>query len=142
MSDESTSPGGADPAADGLARGLAGPLVGLRVVELASEHGALAGKMLADLGAEVVLVEPPGGHPTRDLPPFRDDRPDPEGSLWWWHYNTSKLGVVLDLESPQGLARLPPARRLGRHRASRASRPTAWPRSASTTPTPGRPTRG
>jgi crotonobetainyl-CoA:carnitine CoA-transferase CaiB-like acyl-CoA transferase len=103
MSEPTVLPGAADPAADGLARGLAGPLVGLRVVELASEHGALAGKMLADLGAEVVLVEPPGGHPTRGLGPFRDDRPDPEGSLWWWHYHTSKLGVVLDLQSPQGL---------------------------------------
>jgi crotonobetainyl-CoA:carnitine CoA-transferase CaiB-like acyl-CoA transferase len=84
----------------------AGPLDGLRVVELASEHGALAGKMLADLGAEVVLVEPPGGHPTRWFPPFLDDRSDPEGSLWWWHYHTSKLGVVLDLQSSQGLADL------------------------------------
>jgi crotonobetainyl-CoA:carnitine CoA-transferase CaiB-like acyl-CoA transferase len=83
---------------------LTGPLQGLRVVELASEHGALAGKMLGDLGAEVVLVEPPGGHPTRHFPPFLDDRPDPEASLWWWHYHTSKLGVVLDLQSPQGLA--------------------------------------
>jgi crotonobetainyl-CoA:carnitine CoA-transferase CaiB-like acyl-CoA transferase len=82
--------------------GLPGPLVGLRVVELASEHGAFAGKMLADLGADVVLVEPPGGHHTRLFEPFLDDVPGPERSLWWWHYNTSKQGVVLDLQSPQG----------------------------------------
>ncbi len=39
-----------------------GALDGVRVVELASEHGAFAGKILADLGAEVIVVEPPGGH--------------------------------------------------------------------------------
>ena len=45
----------------------AGALTGLRVVELASEHGAFAGKMLADLGAEVILVEPYEGHATRQI---------------------------------------------------------------------------
>ena len=44
-----------------------GPLFGLKVVELASEHAAWAGKLLADLGAEVTLVEPPGGHATRAM---------------------------------------------------------------------------
>ena len=39
-----------------------GPLSGLRVIELASEPAAYAGKLLADFGAEVLLVEPPGGH--------------------------------------------------------------------------------
>ncbi len=84
--------------------GTPGPLVGLKVIELASEYGAFAGKMLADLGAEVVLVEPLGGHHTRAFEPFLDDEPGPERSLWWWHYNTSKRGVVLDLQSPQGAA--------------------------------------
>lgn len=82
-----------------------GALAGVRVIELASEHAALAGKLLADLGAEVVLVEPPGGHPSREFGPFVDDRPDPEQSLWWWHYQTSKLGVVLDLDAPSDAAR-------------------------------------
>src|SRR3954447_16598676 len=80
----------------------AGPLAGLRVVELASDFAALAGKMLGDLGAEVVVVEPPGGHGSRRYGPFVDDRPDPEGSLWWWYYNTSKLGVVLDVDTDDG----------------------------------------
>lgn len=79
-----------------------GPLAGLRVVELASEWAAFAGKLLADLGAEVVLVEPPGGHHTRHWEPFLDDRPGPERSLWWWHYHTNKLGVVLDLAEADG----------------------------------------
>ena len=74
-----------------------GPLAGLRVVELASEWAAYAGKLLADLGAEVVLVEPRAGHHTRGYGPFVDDMPGPERSLWWWHYHTSKLGVALDL---------------------------------------------
>ena len=83
----------------------AGPLVGLRVVELASEHAAFAGKMLGDLGADVIVIEPPGGHPSRTYGPFADDVEDPERSLWWWHYNTSKRGVVLDLASAAGAER-------------------------------------
>lgn len=77
-----------------------GPLDGVRVVELASAHAAWAGKLLADLGADVVVVEPPGGHASRRFGPFVDDDPGPERSLFWWHYNTSKHGVVLDLEQP------------------------------------------
>jgi len=75
-----------------------GPLEGLRVVELASAHAAFAGKLLGDLGAEVIVVEPPGGHPSRWYGPFAGDEPGPERSLFWWHYNTSKLGVVIDLD--------------------------------------------
>jgi crotonobetainyl-CoA:carnitine CoA-transferase CaiB-like acyl-CoA transferase len=80
-----------------------GPLFGLKVVELASEQAAWAGKLLADLGAEVTLVEPPGGHATRSIGPFVDDRPGPERSLWWWHHHTSKNGVVLDLDTGAGV---------------------------------------
>jgi crotonobetainyl-CoA:carnitine CoA-transferase CaiB-like acyl-CoA transferase len=83
----------------------AGALEGLRVVELASEHAALAGKMLGDLGADVILVEPPGGHLSRAYGPFADDVEDPERSLWWWNYNTSKRGVVLDLSTEDGADR-------------------------------------
>jgi crotonobetainyl-CoA:carnitine CoA-transferase CaiB-like acyl-CoA transferase len=81
---------------------VTGPLEGLRVVELASEHAAFAGKMLGDLGADVIVVEPPGGHSSRAYGPFADDVDDPERSLWWWHYNTSKRGVVLDLDTSAG----------------------------------------
>jgi len=73
-------------------------LAGTRVVELAHERAAFAGKLLADMGAEVVVVEPPGGSALRRWGPFVDDRPDPERSLAWWHFNTSKRGIVLDLE--------------------------------------------
>jgi crotonobetainyl-CoA:carnitine CoA-transferase CaiB-like acyl-CoA transferase len=74
----------------------------MRVLELAHERGALAGKLLADMGADVVLVEPPGGDPTRRYPPFLDDEPGPERSLYWWHTHTSKRGITLDLEVERG----------------------------------------
>ena len=75
-----------------------GALQGLRVIELSSERGTLAGKLFADMGAEVIVVEPPGGDPMRGYEPFLDDEPGLERSLYWWHYNTSKLGVTLDLD--------------------------------------------
>ena len=49
---------------------MPGPLDGVRVVDLATMRGALAGRVLADLGAEVIVIEPPGGHPGRSRPPF------------------------------------------------------------------------
>jgi crotonobetainyl-CoA:carnitine CoA-transferase CaiB-like acyl-CoA transferase len=86
--------------------GAPGPLNELRVIELVSEWTCYAGKLLADLGAEVVLVEPPSGARARSYGPFLEDRTDREGSLWWWHYQTSKLGVSLDLEVSQDRSRL------------------------------------
>jgi crotonobetainyl-CoA:carnitine CoA-transferase CaiB-like acyl-CoA transferase len=81
---------------------MAGPLAELRVLELAHERTALAGKLLADAGADVRLVEPPQGCAQRGHAPFVDDRPDPERSLSFWHYNTSKRGITLDLDTPRG----------------------------------------
>ena len=77
-------------------------LAGIRVIELAHERIAFAGKLLGDMGADVVLVEPPGGCAMRRWEPFVDDVPDPERSLAWWHYNTSKRGIVLDWRRPEG----------------------------------------
>ncbi len=68
------------------------PLAGLRVVDCTIERGELSGRYLADLGAEVVKVEPPGGSPARQLAPIRSDV-----SLAWAVRNAGKLGVVLDL---------------------------------------------
>lgn len=81
-------------------------LKGVRVIELASERCALAGKLLGDMGADVVLIEPPGGAPMRLYEPFVDDQPDSERSLHWWHYNSSKRSVVLDWKEPPGRAAL------------------------------------
>ncbi len=77
-------------------------LAGVRIVEIAHERSFWAGKLLADMGADVILVEPPGGHDGRDHPPFAGDVPDREQSLYWWHHNTSKRGVTLDLDSEAG----------------------------------------
>jgi crotonobetainyl-CoA:carnitine CoA-transferase CaiB-like acyl-CoA transferase len=83
-----------------------GPMAGIKVVELSHELTAWAGKLMADLGATVVVVEPPGGSRQRTYGPFLDDEPGPERSLWWWHYNTSKLGVVLDWSQEPDASRL------------------------------------
>lgn len=77
-------------------------LVPLRVIDLAGREGAYCGRMLADLGADVVKLEPPGGDPVRSLPPFVADRPDPDGSVWWLALNANKRGVVCDLSSSEG----------------------------------------
>ncbi|MEE3187350.1 MAG: CoA transferase [Actinomycetota bacterium] len=81
---------------------LPAALTGYRVIELASERCALAGKLLADMGAEVIVVEPPGGCHTRNWEPFADDVPELENSLHWWHYNTSKKSVIVDLDTDIG----------------------------------------
>ena len=79
-----------------------GPLNGIRVVELSHEVSAWAGKVLSDLGADVIVVEPPGGSEQRRYGPFLDDEAGPERSLWWWTYNTGKRSVVLDLDTAAG----------------------------------------
>ena len=79
-----------------------GALHGLRIIELSDEKGVWAGKLLADMGADVIRIEPPAGDPTRHYPPFVDDEPHPERSLYFWHYNTSKRGITLDLETAAG----------------------------------------
>ena len=79
-----------------------GPLGDLRVIELADEKGEWCGKLLADLGADVIKIEPPGGAAEREIGPFYEDVPGSERSLHFWHYNTSKRGVTLDLETEQG----------------------------------------
>ena len=83
---------------------MSGPLTGLTVVELCDELGEWAGKLIADMGATVVKVEPPGGVRTRHYEPFFEDTPGPDRSLWFWHYNTNKQSVVLDLDDRAGRA--------------------------------------
>jgi crotonobetainyl-CoA:carnitine CoA-transferase CaiB-like acyl-CoA transferase len=69
-----------------------------RVLDLADERGMLCGRILADLGADVILVEPPGGAPARLRGPFAGGAPDPERSLFFWAYARDKRGLCLDLE--------------------------------------------
>jgi crotonobetainyl-CoA:carnitine CoA-transferase CaiB-like acyl-CoA transferase len=79
-----------------------GPLAGPRVLELADEKGQFCGKLLGDLGADVVKIEPPGGEACRHVGPFVDDIPHPDRSLSFWYYNTSKRGITLNLETAGG----------------------------------------
>ncbi len=83
-----------------------GALAGVRVLDLADEKGALAGKLLAGLGADVILVEPPGGSRMRSIPPFWQGAPDPERSLFFWFYASGKRAITLDVDSAAGAARL------------------------------------
>ena len=88
----------------GDASAAPGPLTGLRVLELADEKGQFCGKLMADLGADVIKIEPPGGQNTRSVGPFLDDVPHRERSLYFWHYNTSKRGITLNIEKPESRA--------------------------------------
>jgi benzylsuccinate CoA-transferase BbsE subunit len=77
-------------------------LGGRRVLELADEKGVYCGKLLAEMGADVIKIERPGGDATRRIPPFVRDEPDPDGGLFFLYNNTSKRGVTLDLTRPEG----------------------------------------
>lgn len=78
------------------------PLEGYRLLDLADEKGAHCTKTLAELGVDVVKLEPPDGDPMRRIPPFARDVPHPEGSLFFAYYNTSKRSITLNLESAAG----------------------------------------
>ena len=65
-------------------------LQGRRVLDLTDVKGYMCGKVLADLGADVIKVEPPGGDPGRNTSPFFQDEPHPEKSLPWLFCNMNK----------------------------------------------------
>jgi crotonobetainyl-CoA:carnitine CoA-transferase CaiB-like acyl-CoA transferase len=77
-------------------------LEGIRVLDLSTEPGFLAGKILAELGADVVKLEPPGGDRAARRGPWLGDIPDPERSLPWLAMNTSKRGITLSLREQRG----------------------------------------
>ncbi len=81
------------------AEGMLGPY---RVLDLTGEEGLLCGKMLADLGADVIKIERPGGDPARSIGPFYHDEPDPGKSLFWFAFNTNKRSITLNLETFDG----------------------------------------
>ena len=74
-----------------------------RVLDLTDEQGIMCGKLMADMGADVIKIEKPGGDAARNIGPFYKDKKDPEHSLFWWTMNTSKRGITLDIEKPEGL---------------------------------------
>lgn len=80
-------------------QGLLSPF---RVLDLTDELGFLCGKILGDLGADVIKVERPGGDGARKIGPFYCNEPHPERSLYWLAFNNNKRGITLDLESSRG----------------------------------------
>jgi crotonobetainyl-CoA:carnitine CoA-transferase CaiB-like acyl-CoA transferase len=74
----------------------------IRVLDLSDGGALLCGRILADLGADVIQIEPPGGAAARRLGPYAGGSPDPERSLFWWSYARGKRGLVLDLASEAG----------------------------------------
>jgi crotonobetainyl-CoA:carnitine CoA-transferase CaiB-like acyl-CoA transferase len=82
---------------------MSSSLAEIRVIETAQHvAGPYCGKLLADHGADVIKVEPPGGDRSRARGPFPDDRPDADRSGLFLHLNTNKKSVVLDLETDAG----------------------------------------
>ena len=82
------------------------PLSGIRVLDLSGDLGVYCGKLLADVGADVIKVEPPGGDPMRGTGPYIEGADSPENSIHWRHYNTNKRGITLDIASDAGSALL------------------------------------
>jgi len=74
----------------------------LRVLDLTDLKGALCAKLMADMGADVIKIEPPDGDSMRTIGPFLDGTPNSERRLLFWFYNTSKRGITLDLHKPAG----------------------------------------
>jgi|SRR5579863_1499689 len=74
----------------------------MRVLDLSTERGLLCGQMLGDLGADVIKIEPVGGSPVRQLPPWLDERPGADNSIYWLAFNRNKRAITLNLESAAG----------------------------------------
>ncbi|MBI2816202.1 MAG: CoA transferase [Acidobacteria bacterium] len=79
---------------------------GRRVLDLTTPLGHLCGKILADLGADVIKIEPPAGDAGRFRSPFYSDNTGASHSLFWLAYNNNKRGITLNLESGDGRALL------------------------------------
>jgi crotonobetainyl-CoA:carnitine CoA-transferase CaiB-like acyl-CoA transferase len=77
-------------------------LGGVRVLDLTEDRGLYAGKLLADLGADVIKVEKPEGSKARQIGPFKGDVPSLESSLYFANFNTNKRGITLNLDSSAG----------------------------------------
>src|SRR5215472_3226435 len=87
---------------EGLTMAEVGALCGLRVLDLSDYRAQLCGRLLADMGADVIKVEPPGGDAARRIPPFVDGTPHPDRSLFFWFYNLNKRSLTLDPTQSQG----------------------------------------
>lgn len=81
-----------------------GFLAPYRVIDLTDHRGLLAGRMLAQLGADVIQLEPPAGSPARQVGPFDDEAPPDLRSMYWAAYAACKRGITCDLENEVGRA--------------------------------------
>ena len=81
---------------------MKGFLHGYRVLDLTDVKGHLCGRILGDMGADVIKIEPVGGDPARNIGPYYHDDPDPEKSLNWYFSNANKRGVTLNLKLVEG----------------------------------------
>ena len=81
-------------------------LKGFRALDLTDLSGQLCGRLLADLGMEVIKIEPPGGDPVRNLAPFVKSADGKLLSTTFAHLNAGKASKVLDLETDAGRAAL------------------------------------
>ena len=81
-----------------------GALNGCRVLDLTTPLGHLGGKILGDLGADVIKIEPPAGDAGRFRSPFYQDAGGAFHSLFWLSYNNNKRGITLNLETGDGRA--------------------------------------
>lgn len=79
-------------------------LAGIRVLDMGAALGNYCAKLFADLGADVILVEPAGGTRTRAMAPFLEGRSDADASLYFQYNNTNKRSIGLDLDTPRGKA--------------------------------------
>ncbi len=74
----------------------------LRALDLTDDKGFLCGKILADMGVNVIKIEKPDGDPSRSIGGFWGCAADPEKSLYWFAYNSNKKGITLEIEKPKG----------------------------------------
>ena len=73
-----------------------------RVLDLTEGGCLFCGKLFGDLGADVIVVEPPGGSPSRNIGPFYHDIPQKEKSLFWFSYCNNKRSITLNLHTREG----------------------------------------
>lgn len=76
-----------------------------RVIDLTDERGLICGGILADLGADVIAIEPAGGNPARHVGPFGDDA-GPETSLTWAASERNKRSALIDIATAEGQEQL------------------------------------
>jgi len=75
---------------------------GFRALDLTDWKGFVCGQIMGTMGVDVIKIEKPGGDPSRNIPPYYNDVPEPEKSLYWFAFNTDKRAITLNLETERG----------------------------------------